>query len=603
MEFYSQYARILNSKQSRSVVLYGNIHDLFFDGERYVPLLNFLENRTRHPGNIQVTYGPNEPIRISDDESIKNAYIEYKSGKDINSLLIQAATAGAKQNISRVGTSSIGTRPRPVRNEYDELAAEFEKLKYESQGNTAVGLQFLRHLCDASRSRLRDKNLHIIIEAADMMLPSGKDIASLGDRDRRQIAIVQDWFCDPAFNSGEDSVTLIADAASLIHDRVVSLPTVLLVEVPAPNQEHRNHFIRQVSAGRIIHKTQQEQWDIDELARLTAGLSLQAISQLLLDYFYAFKRNGESLTPSTLVVKIERFIKSQVGDDIVEFKKPEHSLDDCVGFSKLKQFLRKHLIPRFRSTGPDALPGAAVGGPIGSGKTYLFEAVAAELGVPVIVLKNLRSQWYGQTDVIFERLRMVLEALEKVIIFVDEADTQFGSVDQESHSTERRLTGKIQSMMSDPRLRGRVTWLLMTARIHLLSPDIRRPGRVGDLIIPVLDPSDEDHLEFCKWVAGDSEELASYCRETTQGWSAAGFASLRSELEAAKTVDVDTIKQIIDDQIPPNIGPTREYQTLQALLNCTRKSLIPNSMLTHGIDKARDRWNKRLRELEAQGIR
>ncbi len=40
--------------------------------------------------------------------------------------------------------------------------------------------------------------------------------------------------------------------------------------------------------------------------------------------------------------------------------------------------------------------------------------------MPVLVLKNIRSQWFGQTDVIFERLRRVLEALEKVVIFVDE---------------------------------------------------------------------------------------------------------------------------------------------------------------------------------------
>ena len=59
-------------------------------------------------------------------------------------------------------------------------------------------------------------------------------------------------------------------------------------------------------------------------------------------------------------------------------------------------------------------------------------------------------------------------------------DTQFGGVGPEEHSTERRLTGKVQQMMSDPKLRGRVIWLLMTARIHLLSPDIRRPGRVGE---------------------------------------------------------------------------------------------------------------------------
>ena len=38
-------------------------------------------------------------------------------------------------------------------------------------------------------------------------------------------------------------------------------------------------------------------------------------------------------------------------------------------------------------------------------KTFIIEAVAAEMDMPVLVLKNIRSQWYGQTDVLFERLR------------------------------------------------------------------------------------------------------------------------------------------------------------------------------------------------------
>ena len=78
----------------------------------------------------------------------------------------------------------------------------------------------------------------------------------------------------------------------------------------------------------------------------------------------------------------------------------------------------------------------------------------------------------------------------------------FGSLDNSSHETERRLTGKIQAMMSDPRMKGRVFWLLMTARVHRLSPDIRRPGRVGDVIIPVLDPSEDDRRDFIQWLFG-----------------------------------------------------------------------------------------------------
>ena len=259
-----------------------------------------------------------------------------------------------------------------------------------------------------------------------------------------------------------------------------------------------------------------------------------------------------------------------------------------VGFARLKGFLRDELIPRFRATGDKALPGAAVAGAIGSGKTFIFEAVAAELDLPVLVLKNIRSQWFGQTDVVFERLRSVLEALGKVVIFVDEADTQFGRVDANAHETERRLTGKIQAMMSDPKLRGRVLWLLMTARIHLLSPDIRRPGRVGDLIIPVLDPTDDDRVAFINWVldAATLEETDGLTRlDMVQrmndellpaDYSPAAFASLRSLLKATEPRTWTDLREVVHDQIPPAIGPTREYQTLQALLNCTRRSLLPD---------------------------
>ncbi|MEM6733187.1 MAG: hypothetical protein AAF658_16635, partial [Myxococcota bacterium] len=192
------------------------------------------------------------------------------------------------------------------------------------------------------------------------------------------------------------------------------------------------------------------------------------------------------------------------------------------------------------------------------------------------------------------------------------ADTQFGGVGKDAHPTERRLTGKIQAMMSDPRLRGQVIWLLMTARIHLLSPDIRRPGRVGDLIIPVLDPTDTDREDFVRWMAkgalGDHDlgpDDLHALRDATLGFSAAGFASLRSELKAkAKHTDsgrltVDEALHIVADHIPPNIAEVRRYQTLQALLNCTRRSLLPKPDTT---EEQRRAWRDEVRALEARGI-
>ncbi len=314
------------------------------------------------------------------------------------------------------------------------------------------------------------------------------------------------------------------------------------------------------------------------------------------------------LAPGDVIIKVEEHIRSQLGDDVVEFKKPLHTLDDVIGFAQLKAFIEAELLPRFRSSGQDALPGAGVAGPIGGGKTFIFEAVAASLDLPVLVLKSIRSQWYGQTDVIFERLRRVLEALQKVVIFVDEADTQFGGVEASAHATERRLTGKIQQMMSDPKLRGRVIWLLMTARIHLLSPDIRRPGRVGDLIIPVLDPEGKDRQDFVRWTLAsvldetpDDSTLAQF-DALTSGYSAAAFASLRSHLKAKRAqgpLSLEKIAAVIHDHIPPAIQQTRRYQTLQALVNCTRRSLLPDPEVG---PEVREQWQAEIRRLEAQGI-
>jgi hypothetical protein len=455
------------------------------------------------------------------------------------------------------------------------------------------------------------EDLMIVIEGADILLPAGNgDISQLAAVDRRRICVAQDWFSDPGFMNADDCVVMLAESQSLVHPRVARLPQVLGVEISSPDQAAREHYIQWFSSGQATPPgklPQPKLWAGPvELARFTAGLSTHALRQLLI----GASHSGETLGPADVIAKVEAFISTQLGDDVVEFKKPTHTLEDVIGFGRLKQFLKDEFIPRIRSSGPDALAGAAVAGPIGGGKTFIFEAAATALDMPVLVLKNIRSQWFGQTDVIFERLRRVLLALEKVLIFVDEADTQFGGVGQDTHETERRLTGKIQQMMSDPKLRGRVVWLLMTARIHLLSPDIRRPGRVGDLIIPVLDPEGEDRMEFLRWVlkaalgsASPSDDDLKRMDALTTGYSAAAFASLRSHLKAKAAggpISLDEVERIIRDHLPPAIEQTRRYQTLQALVNCTRRSLLPDPAVS---DAVREGWQAEIRKLELLGIR
>jgi hypothetical protein len=589
--FLTQLARILNAGQSRSVLLAGNVHDLFFAeasaGGDYLPLLPCLCHRFKVEGLARITYELNGPIRFVDDREkqlVRNAWIRFRTGQDLDQFILKGLTD-----------------PKAVQ-QREALERQFDEQLLSAIGKPTVALEFLRQLSLCSRSQIGTAkfSLIIFIEAADMLLPAGDgDIARLSGADRQRISVMQDWFCDPGFLDGRDSVVMLADSRSGIHPRVTALPQVLGVEVPAPDTAARLHYIDWFS--RRARAAPSLAMPPDELAATTAGLSIHALRQLLT----GASHSGQTITPADVVDRVEAYIIAQLGEGVVEFKRPTHALADVVGYRALKRFIADELMPRMRTTGEAALPGAAVAGPIGAGKTFIFEAMAGELGLPVLVLKNIRSQYFGQTDVIFERLRRVLESLDKVVVLVDEADTQFGGVGADAHETERRLTGKVQQMMSDPKLRGRVVWLLMTARIERLSPDLRRPGRVGDLIIPVLDPAREDRGDFIRWVlqgaTHDADDAAvSRLDALTQDYSAAAFAALRSQLKARAAVSeqplhLDDIEAIVRDHLPADIGAARRYQTLQALVNCTRRSLLPDPNVD---DTTRESWRRELRGLE-----
>ncbi len=581
-EFYKQLARIINSGQSRAIVVSGNINDLYFDGQNYVPLIPFLLAKTKLDGLIQVTYELNGPVRIADSDKAKlrEAWAAWKNSVSLDSVpLKELMQDGSKFDLRR---------------------REFDQYLRDALGNATQALEFLRQLTICSREALRE-NLLILIEAADMLLPAGDgDISKMNDAQLRRIAIVSDWFSDPAFYNGKDTLCLLAESRSMLHPRVSRLPQVLSVEVASPDMNSRLHFLNH-HASRNGKSNENGDSDRRIVAEATAGLTLHALRQLILVSDYLNKPIDRQDT----TLQVEAFIQAQLGDDVVEFKKPQHTLKDCIGFTQLKTFLDEYMLPRLRLGDDRALPGAAIAGPIGGGKTFIFEAVAAEMDMPVLVLKNIRSQWFGQTDVLFERLKRVLESLEKVVIFVDEADTQFGGVGPNAHETERRLTGKIQGMMSDPVLRGKIIWLLMTARIHLLSPDIRRPGRVGDLIIPILDPIGDDRRQFIRWMLKPTgmvnDDLVQWLdvEGLEQDMSSAGFAALRSQFKAIPPKDEADLKAVIFDFLQPAIRQTRRYQTLQALVNCTRRSLLPNPEVT---DQERAQWEQEIRQLEMMGI-
>ena len=428
--FLLEAGTILNSKQTNALVVHGNIHDLFpgtRDGKGHVPLIPLMTGAWNIPGLVQIVYELNGPLNFHDDQDVARLEPLWNDWK--------------------------GWTPLPMR----ELAKDgrsrpesFQECLLKAVGNPTFTLEFLRQLALCLRHARERKpaapipSLIVFLEGADLLLPAGGggDISSLPMADRQRLNIILDWFAEPDFLGGKDSVILVAESIQTLHPKVRSLPQVMAVDVPLPGFDERKAYAEALLGTVPDTPGEGPFWGtFAEFVDATAGLTLHSLGQLLREWQYEKKR----ITVDRVVAKVERYFQMELGEDVIEFKKPLQKLDDLVGARELRTFIRERLIPRL--TGDErelALPGFAVAGPIRGGKTFIFEAMAAELDMPVLVLKNFRSQWFGQSDIILDKLVRVLRSLRKALIFVDEADTQFGGVGRDVHETEKRLTGKFQ---------------------------------------------------------------------------------------------------------------------------------------------------------------
>ncbi len=175
----------------------------------------------------------------------------------------------------------------------------------------------------------------------------------------RRVAIVTDWFSDPEFFSDRDTVCLLCESRSLIQSARGSTTTspvgrspstryavagslsVLHLRQPASSMIPVTEPRQPPRQPRTMQPVERNGWP-----KAPAGLSIHSLRQLLLAASY----NQRPVSRTDVVQQVEQFIQAQLGDDVIEFKKPVHTLKDVIGFSKLKQFLTEYMIPSLATT-------------------------------------------------------------------------------------------------------------------------------------------------------------------------------------------------------------------------------------------------------------
>jgi SpoVK/Ycf46/Vps4 family AAA+-type ATPase len=348
-----------------------------------------------------------------------------------------------------------------------------------------------------------------------------------------------------------------------------------------PGERERLAFVRDAVTAAGDKWPEASDYSAEQLATLSAGMSLNDLSVMIRSALDGGQRLNAPLFRETKKRLIERQCQG-----LLEFIEPKWKLDTVIGHDAAKQRLRDDATLIARGV-LDCVPmGYLLCGPVGTGKSFLAMCAAAEIGIPCVMLKNFRSKYVGETEGNLERVLSVLRAMGPVMVVIDEADAALGDRETEGDSgTSSRVFGMIATQMGDTRYRGRILWMLLTARPDLLPIDIKRQGR-AEVHIPLFYPYEDDELR--QMFVMLAKKLGTSLRPEDvppipqKGMLSGadiegmvGRAWRKSLLAGQNTVTAESLADVVAQFLPSTQGLEKELQETAAIIECTDREFLP----------------------------
>jgi AAA+ superfamily predicted ATPase len=419
----------------------------------------------------------------------------------------------------------------------------------------------------------------ILIDHAGFVAPAGD---RLGVVEQTNLVTLLNWASSPYVKRLNMAFVMIEPRLSSVSERLAGSPHVAAIEVPLPFEPDRAAFLTFASRGK--DPASFSDYGLPELAKLTAGISLTDLEVLIRSSI----EGGRRLDPKYFKELKKRLIERQA-QGMLEFVEPRWGIDTVVGHDGAK----KRLLDDAELLKRGALDTVPMGylfcGPVGTGKSFLATCVAGSIGIPAVVLKNFRSKYVGETEGNLERVLGVLRSMGPVVVIIDEADAMLGDRDQGGDSgVSGRVFGMIASQMGDTAYRGKIVWMLLTARPDQLPIDLKRQGR-AEVHIPLFYPTEDAEVRQMFTVlarkSGTSlaeEHLPAEIphKGNLSGADIEGIvgrAYRTSLLGGSKTITKEALASALAGFMPSTQTLEREAQELAAIIECTDLDFLPQS--------------------------
>ncbi len=530
-------------------LLHGNVHDLIRcprnGDETYCNLAEFLATQVFGSWDVVIHYDLAKGLRplAGDDRKRLQGMVQYLT--------------------TRLGDAT--TWPR----EPDKVLAAIDALVE-------------RNLLEDDAAR--QKSIAVVFDYAQYLAPAG-DLQTVARTDASRLVRLLNWAQNPYIKRLNIAFVLIAEKLTEVNDRLVQNPHVGTIALPMPDRAERERFATFIASSTSKATTSSSTDAVSippsELAETSAGLGLVSL-QVLLSLPRTSAEAGDDRQRLRAAKKalIERQCQG-----LVEFVEPKHKLDLVVGHTAGQQQLRDDAAAILRGKLDAAPMGYLICGPVGTGKTFLAECYAGEIGIPCLKLRNFRSKYVGETEGNLEQVLTVLRSLGPVVVIIDEADAALGNRNAEGDSgTSSRVFSMIASQMGDTAYRGKIIWMLLTSRPDALPVDLKRQGR-AEIHIPLFYPQDSAEIEAMlrsmakknkvKLADGDLPKISPDRKLSGADLESILLGARRRAMAAGRDqITRDDLQREADEFIPSAQGLEKELQEIAAVLECTQRSFL-----------------------------
>ena len=543
-EWAREMRDLFRSGSAAQFLLHGNVFDLVSTGAKMVTLPVFLDEIMFTSYDVVLRYDRSRGVRATRGNSDWTTWLNNALGNERNQTLLREP-GSALELIDRYLLRTLN----------------------------------LRAIADGASAPRR---IAVIIEFAEFVVPRG-DALQLGGPFAANVVKVLGWANDPAVAEAHIVTVLMSEGLHDLNALVVENPHAAALHVPLPDRDGMVEYIRVLAASEFPDMAKNADVPVDIVGERLTGLSrVGARTAIALAL-----RNGKRLTTAWLS-GIKKDLIERECQGLLEFIESPFTLDHIAGLDAVKSWLREDATLLKRGA-LHALPmGYLIAGRIGTGKTFVVQCWAGELGIPCVVFKNFRDRWVGATESNLEKIFSVLRALGQVVVFVDEADQASGR--REGGDSDSGLSGRVYAMlakeMSDTRNRGRIIWVFATSRPDLVEVDLKRQGRL-DVHIPLFPP--ETAVERVALLMAIARKLKVSLAESDLpplddvrglgGHELEGVLvrALRTHELAAepKRPFKDTLADVLREVRPSPHTRKLEYMDLVAVKECTDARFLP----------------------------